>query len=1018
MARTGGFSAGLNPFGFGSLGNLGQYEIGATLASLELYQAEVAWGNGLLSDTEYLAALTKARDATTLGTRDRESSQNKLDDAVYRIGRAAAEAKGIDELIAFDQASLARMNPDNLRYNQIAESLSNELALRRRNDYGKLVDDHNAGKSATADLVAWVAQTLAGLTADDPDFEDWTGVASDLGERLKSEKDAEVYQDYQEDRIKGPAFLAYIASRRDEYGAESPKFDEWNRKLEDATRTVEDRAQSLADTTFFNAYQEGKHSDTEYLNYIQARINAMEPDDPSRGEWEHRSRQASFSIAEDVLRFAVEKGKKPVSELISFYKSYRTGLNPNSTEWRSITRQIDSLTRSGSSGGGGGGGGGGRSTTTGASKGTAAASVGTASPAYIGAIPYVGTGDPNKLIRPGDPLGGVRPLLTIVPGAPGYKVAQEVFDLNKARLIDAVNAGDKVWLFEDPRNPGNMTQARDAKGALVLGPDGKPFMIRGAGYMSADHASLSDMYALDAKNDFALGDWYASAGDWKNYYQQVTNATSALDSSRRAQNTYVQNNNQQVYDAMTAAIEHATKQTDWVSVINLTRDFQGRLADELANPALDDRRRDLLWSMGEKLGSNPLLPQDLRTDASGRVVSQNGGALNLAGSTRNADGSFKTVVLNQGWHFDLGTDKQTGGTDWRLVYDPERDPAKHMAIYTSYGSAKVKGEVEIETGKGFGSQVVLDNATLTISNGDANYFAYTNENGEYVQSWSLDQGRTWISARPGQPPPQLDLQSLNLVFKSAAQGGKAGWYDGAELVLAQDRPGDDRSTYTVSTDYLAANRDAINWYGLEAFENARSRALSGSSEKDDGRPTFYRQDATLAGYNVGGPGQGLTVSYLTPGAGGGWLNMTGDSRPYWTERYRSDERQILTILNEGGKLPTGTTTRYVGNALPPPPKATLSGSTLAQFDASAGIGKEVLPPIKTVVAGSSFALERDFTPVAPPPIKPTVYPTAPTGPTTRPRQVTTTAPKLTPIATPVPTTVKPYAPSGGGLVKS
>ena len=121
MARAGSFGGSLNPFGGGSLGGFSAYDIGSNLAELEVYKVEVAWGNGTATDEEYLAALTKARDATSPETRDRESAQNRLDDAVYRIGRSKAEAAGLDQLIAFDQAAIAKMNPDNTRYRSVQD---------------------------------------------------------------------------------------------------------------------------------------------------------------------------------------------------------------------------------------------------------------------------------------------------------------------------------------------------------------------------------------------------------------------------------------------------------------------------------------------------------------------------------------------------------------------------------------------------------------------------------------------------------------------------------------------------------------------------------------------------------------------------------------------------------------------------------------------------------------------------------------------------------------------------------
>ena len=304
-ARSGSFGGSLNPFGSGNSSSFGQYDIASNLAELELYRVEVAWGNGTATDGEYLGALTKARDATLSDTKDRESAQNRLDDAVYRIGRNKAEVIGLDNLIAFDQASLAKMNEGNLKYRSVKDSLANEMAQRRSRDYGDLVQKYNDGDISTQKLVAWVNTALDSMTPDDPDYKNWTGTLSDLGDRVKSEKDDKVYQDYQQDRMKPAAFLAYLNGRLADFEPESPQYVAWQRKIEDASKQIKRDELSKQDGAFFNAYSEGKKSDKQYLAYLNQRIDGMDPTDPDLPDWKHKLRQAVFSIHEDQLRFDV-----------------------------------------------------------------------------------------------------------------------------------------------------------------------------------------------------------------------------------------------------------------------------------------------------------------------------------------------------------------------------------------------------------------------------------------------------------------------------------------------------------------------------------------------------------------------------------------------------------------------------------------------------------------------------------------------------------------------------------------
>ncbi|NJD29309.1 MAG: hypothetical protein FIA92_13565, partial [Chloroflexi bacterium] len=354
MARTGSLGLSTNPFGSGSLGGLSQYNLGDSLRDLARYQAEVAWGNGQLSDEEYLKVLQNDVKAAAAGTRDYIEAVNRLDDVNYRINRQKADIAGLDELIAFDQQTLGTMRPDNLRYRDVQDSLASELARRRSRDYGKLVDAYNAGTGSTESLLEWVKKARESIPADAPDADQWASTEQDLVERVASEKDAQVYQDYQQRRMKPDAFLAYIKGRRDSFSPDSPQYDDWTRRYEDAQKSVKDTIQNDKDQAFFNRYNEGKVSDKTYLGYLKKRIDGMEADDPAREEWTHRLREATFSLAEDLLVYQVNRGQKSVGTLRNFYVHYASTLNKGSAEWRRINEKIISL--GGASGGGGGGG--------------------------------------------------------------------------------------------------------------------------------------------------------------------------------------------------------------------------------------------------------------------------------------------------------------------------------------------------------------------------------------------------------------------------------------------------------------------------------------------------------------------------------------------------------------------------------------------------------------------------------------------------------------------------------------
>ena len=348
-SRSGTFGGGLPSLHpFGGTSGFSQYDLSTAkqLADMKLYEAETAWGNGQLSDDAYLKALQDNIAATDPGTQDRISAQNKYDDAVYRIGRSKVEATNdLGALIAFDQSSLAKMTPDNLRYRDIKGTLDSELAQQRSKDYSKLVDNYNEGKSTTAALVSYVQGILSRLPADAPDRDQWRSTLTDLQDRQQNEADTQAFQDYQHERMKPAAFLAYLTKRRDSYFTGSPQWHEWQNKLEDATDQIHQQDLAKQDTAFFTEYNAGHRTDAQYVAYIRQRLAQMKPDDPNRIDWQNRLDTATFSIAEDKLRLDVAENKRPPSDLVAFYKTYQRTLTPNSPEWRTVQGKIDEASR-------------------------------------------------------------------------------------------------------------------------------------------------------------------------------------------------------------------------------------------------------------------------------------------------------------------------------------------------------------------------------------------------------------------------------------------------------------------------------------------------------------------------------------------------------------------------------------------------------------------------------------------------------------------------------------------------
>lgn len=860
MARRGSFSGGLNPFGGGTLGNLAQYDVGADLADLSVYQTEVAWGNGQATDADYLNALRQAAAATDPGTQRSYSAQNKLDDAVYRIGRSVAESQGLDALIAFDQAAISTMNQDNLRYRNVEDSLDSEMAQRRSRDYGELVRAYNEGDLPTEALLSWVSQTLGTISPDDPDFANWTNVRGDLGERIDGEKDSAVFQDYQRGRMEPQAFLAYLTARRDSFGPNSPKYDEWSNKLEDATVQIKEAAQSKADSTFFALYQAGKKSDASYLLYLRRRIDGMPADDPQRGEWQSRLNQAAFSLAEDKLRFDAQRAANKVDanpsssaikaanaasgKLLDFYTAYRTSLNPGSAEWRTVTRSIDTLARQLAAPAPKAGGGKGKSSGSG--------KVGAPTGSVLGAGPAL-TG---KLINPKYNLSNILGLFTINPTGDKKAVAgaKKFLALNKSALDNALNRGDDVWLFQDPRTPGAVVTALDPNGAPVLDKNGKPVLVRGSAWLPVQNETLSYLKMAEATNFMSAAEVALAKGKYGDYAYNLRRAGETLDSARLGDSQAREQNWNDWYKATEIAVDKLTMAGDYGQAIRTATDLASRLARERQNAYLDDTRRDRLDELGEKLADNKIMPKANPDGSSWE------GAVNISELDRG------NTVLNPGWHHVLKSNDR-GQPAWGPVFDAKQDgswDSGYVTVYTTLGDKLVKGEAAISDKARLDPKILVRTAEgwKTIDAGKTTVMlSFVDQYGQVQRAYSLD-GRTWIRPAPGAPAPTLVIDT-ELTMKTDAEG-IASYVDaqGNIVVLQNAKGGWD-------TDPAA-----LSWYGQTAWEQAKKTPAGKQQLEFD--PGDVREARRLnvvdaARMDMGGLGQQMTLAYASPS---GIVNLT------------------------------------------------------------------------------------------------------------------------------------------------
>ncbi len=836
MARSGSFGTSLNPFGTGSFGGLSQYDIGDNLKDLEAYRLEIAWGNGEITDEEYAASLTKLVAAATPGTQTQLSAQNKLDDVTYRIGRSRAEAQGPDALIAFDQQALAGMNPGNLRYRDLKDTLNAELAQRRSRDYGLLVDAYNAGQTSTESLLDWVEKTVASLPPDAPDRDNWASVEANLVERTVSEKDAQVYQDYQDGTMKPADFLAYLTGRRDAYDMSSPKWAEADRRLKDAQKNVKDAANAKADQAFFNLYAEGKKSNESYLLYVSRRIDGMEPDDPQLPEWKHKLALAAHSIAEDKLRHEVTMATTAAADararknLRDFYVAYKRTLNPGSSEYRHTEEQILALKPRTGTGGGG--------------KGNV----------------VKGDEDTPKVIPTTGNFDHIITLLTPNPHAPKKDQAVAVAAL-RLNLDSAQNAkNDKVWLYTDPRYPGQMVTRRNPDGTVWKDPKtGKTEKIPGSSYRLTSSDEIAGMQMATATYSYGLagialhggvvGGKAVKGGDFKGYWTALWHANTALDAARSTQAHAVQKDITNQLKAYDEGIEAATKLNDNALVVNLLMMKGQAIRQGLADATLDDAQRDRLLARADQIENDPRLPV-FETDMQGNPVYgpdgkrvQVGGFVDVVNSPRNADGSlvFGAAVLAPDVHFMLDTDAK-GNPAWGLVRDtgaPGMWGLNHVTVQTGAFGQRVVGEVQVTKAPTLGLWVTTQDGTKKHIPypGDAQFISYVDGYGNRVTGYSIDRGATWVRATGG-VLPQLELN------------GKVTWTTAADgSIKVTDGAGKE----------LFASPDGVNWGG-------------GGTALDGAPISWYGQAAVMAGGvspdGVGAQGQQFRIVRAVPGPDG------------------------------------------------------------------------------------------------------------------------------------------------------
>ncbi len=326
----------------------------ASLDAAEEYAVSVGWQNGTVTDEEYLDMLRDRRNRAPEGSSDRISAQDKLEDAIYTIGRnklvrginnAPTDEKRIQayrDLIAFDKAKLATMVGDNEQRRELVDRIAGAEADIRSTRWSALVRVYNQNQTSNQRMLAF-AKEAAKQAQGAPDQQVWTDRVFEFSERIKDEHLEELKQDYDMDRVSGGTVLAFVNQRLKDMDKSSPRYADLNRWREDFAKAFHADEQAEKYAAKYAAYQEGRLSDDEWLGFLHQRVQ-----DAPKGSEERRSAQhdvvmESFRIAENRITYNVAVNGAPVKNLITFYENALKTMDRGSGRALDIRQRIHDL---------------------------------------------------------------------------------------------------------------------------------------------------------------------------------------------------------------------------------------------------------------------------------------------------------------------------------------------------------------------------------------------------------------------------------------------------------------------------------------------------------------------------------------------------------------------------------------------------------------------------------------------------------------------------------------------------
>lgn len=361
--RGGGFgSVGMGPFQTGGGGD-SRYLIandGDAVAQTRKYTAQIRWANGNITDDDYLAELRHYLGTTDKGSRERTAAQNEYDDAVYTIGRnkivrqvnnAASAVSRVDalrRLIGYDRKRLSGMKQDNEQYRELTDRITDAEGQVREVRYGEMVRRFNRGKLSLSSLLSF-AQAAAAASQGGPDHADWLDKVDNLRDQVANERLAQLYQDYEHERIPGTTVIDFLKERLSGMNPDSPEARDTARTIEDLTKQVREKGFAERDQEMARRVQAGTVSDADYVRYLHQRMDDYKP-----GSAEYRATRQTwldgmFSVGESALQRQIEAGDAENVDLAKFYRGYMATMDPGSGRFLELQSRVNDLMVSGTS---------------------------------------------------------------------------------------------------------------------------------------------------------------------------------------------------------------------------------------------------------------------------------------------------------------------------------------------------------------------------------------------------------------------------------------------------------------------------------------------------------------------------------------------------------------------------------------------------------------------------------------------------------------------------------------------